>query len=92
MTSVPQIVENLLHRRGCDAPSKALTSDIFKIAEIVQGLGWEQYPHQIALDGLLAGNAVTRDELARGCPSCVRPVSLRIAGGAILSGHDAKSQ
>jgi beta-lactamase class C len=31
----------------------------FKIGEMVQGLGWEQYPYPIALDRLLAGNSVT---------------------------------
>jgi beta-lactamase class C len=29
----------------------------FKIGEMVQGLGWEQYPYPIALDRLLAGNS-----------------------------------
>ena len=29
----------------------------FKVGEMVQGLGWEQYPYPIALDKLLAGNA-----------------------------------
>jgi beta-lactamase class C len=31
----------------------------FKIGEMVQGLGWEQYPYPIALDRLLAGNSAT---------------------------------
>ena len=30
----------------------------FKIGEMVQGLGWEQYPYPITLDRLLAGNSV----------------------------------
>ena len=29
----------------------------FKVGEMVQGLGWEQYPYPIALDRLLAGNS-----------------------------------
>ncbi|MES3023046.1 MAG: class C beta-lactamase [Pseudomonadota bacterium] len=29
----------------------------FKVGEMVQGLGWEQYPFPIALDRLLAGNS-----------------------------------
>jgi beta-lactamase class C len=29
----------------------------FKIGEMVQGLGWEQYPYPITLDRLLAGNS-----------------------------------
>jgi beta-lactamase class C len=31
----------------------------FKIGEMVQGLGWEQYPYPITLDRLLAGNSDT---------------------------------
>jgi beta-lactamase class C len=31
----------------------------FKIGEMVQGLGWEQYPYPITLDRLLAGNSAT---------------------------------
>jgi beta-lactamase class C len=31
----------------------------FKIGEMVQGLGWEQYPYPITLDRLLAGNSGT---------------------------------
>jgi beta-lactamase class C len=31
----------------------------FKIGEMVQGLGWEQYPYPITLDRLLAGNSTT---------------------------------
>lgn len=31
----------------------------FRIGEMVQGLGWEQYPYPIALERLLAGNSVT---------------------------------
>lgn len=31
----------------------------FRIGDMVQGLGWEQYPYPIALDRLLAGNSVT---------------------------------
>jgi beta-lactamase class C len=31
----------------------------FKVGEMVQGLGWEQYPYPIALDSLLAGNSST---------------------------------
>jgi beta-lactamase class C len=31
----------------------------FKIAEMVQGLGWEQYPYPISLKRLLAGNSET---------------------------------
>ena len=31
----------------------------FKIGEMVQGLGWEQYPYPIALDRLLTGNSST---------------------------------
>lgn len=29
----------------------------FKVGELVQGLGWEQYPYPVTLDRLLAGNA-----------------------------------
>src|SRR5690606_1764294 len=31
----------------------------FAVGEMVQGLGWEQYPYPIALDNLLAGNSPT---------------------------------
>jgi beta-lactamase class C len=31
----------------------------FQVGEMVQGLGWEQYPYPIALERLLAGNSVT---------------------------------
>lgn len=31
----------------------------FKVAEMVQGLGWEQYPYPVSLDQLLAGNSDT---------------------------------
>ncbi len=31
----------------------------FKVGEMVQGLGWEQYPYPVTLDQLLAGNADT---------------------------------
>jgi len=31
----------------------------YKVGEMVQGLGWEQYPYPIALDRLLAGNSTT---------------------------------
>jgi beta-lactamase class C len=31
----------------------------FRTGEMVQGLGWEQYPYPVALDRLLAGNAST---------------------------------
>jgi beta-lactamase class C len=31
----------------------------FKVDEMVQGLGWEQYPYPITLDRLLAGNSET---------------------------------
>jgi beta-lactamase class C len=31
----------------------------FKVGEMVQGLGWEQYPYPITLERLLAGNSLT---------------------------------
>lgn len=31
----------------------------FEVGEMVQGLGWEQYPYAVALDRLLAGNSAT---------------------------------
>lgn len=31
----------------------------FEVGEMVQGLGWEQYPYPITLERLLAGNSVT---------------------------------
>lgn len=31
----------------------------FQVGEMVQGLGWEQYPYPITLERLLAGNSVT---------------------------------
>ncbi|MEP9379601.1 class C beta-lactamase [Aquabacter sp. CN5-332] len=31
----------------------------FRVGEMVQGLGWEQYPYPVALDRLLAGNSGT---------------------------------
>jgi beta-lactamase class C len=31
----------------------------FKVSEMVQGLGWEQYPYPVSLDRLLAGNSTT---------------------------------
>jgi beta-lactamase class C len=31
----------------------------FKVGEMVQGLGWEQYPYPVALEQLLAGNSTT---------------------------------
>jgi beta-lactamase class C len=31
----------------------------FKVGEMVQGLGWEQYPYPVALEQLLSGNSTT---------------------------------
>lgn len=31
----------------------------FRVGEMVQGLGWEQYPYPVSLDRLLAGNSAT---------------------------------
>ncbi|BBX93905.1 beta-lactamase [Mycolicibacterium boenickei] len=31
----------------------------FKVGDMVQGLGWEQYPYPVTLDRLLAGNSTT---------------------------------
>jgi beta-lactamase class C len=38
---------------------KATHVGYFKVGEMVQGLGWEQYPYPAPLDKLLAGNAST---------------------------------
>lgn len=38
---------------------EATHTGYFKVGEMVQGLGWEQYPYPVALDRLLAGNAAT---------------------------------
>ena len=45
----------------------------FRIGEMVQGLGWEQYAYPVALDGLLAGNAGTMIMQANAATPLVPP-------------------
>jgi beta-lactamase class C len=45
----------------------------FKIGEMTQGLGWEQYPYPITLDRLLAGNSVTMSREANAATRLTPP-------------------
>jgi beta-lactamase class C len=45
----------------------------FKISAMVQGLGWEQYPYPITLDGLLAGNSDTMSMQANAATQLTPP-------------------
>jgi beta-lactamase class C len=45
----------------------------FEIGEMVQGLGWEQYPYPVTLDRLLAGNSSTMAMEANGATRLAAP-------------------
>lgn len=47
----------------------------FKVGEMVQGLGWEQYPYPVKLDRLLAGNADTMSRNANAATQLSPPQS-----------------
>lgn len=63
-----RFVEANIQPQRLDAPIRRAVQDThvgyFRIGEMVQGLGWEQYPYPIALDRLLAGNSATIIEQA----------------------------
>jgi beta-lactamase class C len=58
-----RFVETNIRPENLDAPIRRAVEGThigyFKIGEMVQGLGWEQYPYPITLDRLLAGNSST---------------------------------
>ena len=59
-------VEINIQRESLEPPMRAAIEGThvgyFKVGEMVQGLGWEQYPYPIARDRLLAGNS---DDMSR---------------------------
>jgi beta-lactamase class C len=56
-----RFVETNLHPENLKTPLRRAVEGThigyFKIGEMAQGLGWEQYPYPITLDRLLAGNS-----------------------------------
>jgi beta-lactamase class C len=56
-----RFVEANIRPESLPAPVKRAIEDTqigyFRIGEMVQGLGWEQYPYPVTLDRLLAGNS-----------------------------------
>jgi beta-lactamase class C len=56
-----RFVEANIRPEGLKAPIRRAVESThigyFKVGEMVQGLGWEQYPYPIALSRLLAGNS-----------------------------------
>jgi beta-lactamase class C len=56
-----RLVEANIRPTSLDTPMRSAVEGThigyFKVGEMVQGLGWEQYPYPIALDRLLAGNS-----------------------------------
>jgi beta-lactamase class C len=52
----------------------------FRVGEMVQGLGWEQYPYPVTLDRLLAGNS---EDMARK-PHSATPLTPPLASGPRL--------
>lgn len=58
-----RFVEINIRPEALDAPIRRAVEGThigyFKVGEMVQGLGWEQYPYPITLDRLLAGNSAT---------------------------------
>jgi beta-lactamase class C len=58
-----RFVEANIRPEGLKAPIRRAVESThigyFKVGEMVQGLGWEQYPYPIALSRLLAGNSGT---------------------------------
>nr|WP_293420004.1 class C beta-lactamase [Phreatobacter sp.] len=55
----------------------------FRVGEMVQGLGWEQYPWPVTLERLLAGNATTMAMDAHPATAITPP--LRPAGPALFN-------
>lgn len=47
----------------------------FRVGEMVQGLGWEQYPYPVGLERLLAGNADTMSRNANAATPLTPPLS-----------------
>lgn len=60
-TDMIRFVEANIHPETLDGPIRRAIEGThigyFNIGEMVQGLGWEQYPYPITLDRLLAGNS-----------------------------------
>ena len=56
-----RFVEANIAPGGLEAPMREAVegthTGYFKVAEMVQGLGWERYPYPVSLDQLLAGNS-----------------------------------
>ena len=54
-------VEANIRRRSLEPPMRRAIEGThvgyFRVGEMVQGLGWEQYPYPVTLDRLLAGNS-----------------------------------
>jgi beta-lactamase class C len=47
----------------------------FRVGEMVQGLGWEQYPYPVTLETLLAGNSATMALEANAARPLVPPLA-----------------
>jgi beta-lactamase class C len=58
-----RFVESNLRPQTLEAPIRQAVEGThigyFKVGEMVQGLGWEQYPYPVSLERLLSGNATT---------------------------------
>lgn len=56
-----RFVEANIAPAGLEAPMREAVegthTGYFKVADMVQGLGWERYPYPVSLDQLLAGNS-----------------------------------
>ncbi|MFC5068224.1 class C beta-lactamase [Flaviflagellibacter deserti] len=63
VTDMIRFVEANIRPETLDAPIRIAVEGThigyFRVGEMVQGLGWEQYPYPVALDRLLAGNSLT---------------------------------
>jgi beta-lactamase class C len=58
-----RFVQANIDPNGLEGPMRRAVEDthlgFFRVGEMVQGLGWEQYPYPITLERLLAGNSLT---------------------------------
>lgn len=74
-----RLVEANIRPDGLDATLretiKATQVGYFNIGEMVQGIGWEQYPYPLALDQLLAGNSRTMAMEANPATELVPPLA-----------------
>ncbi|MFC7399872.1 class C beta-lactamase [Chelatococcus sp. GCM10030263] len=79
-----RFVEANIQPEGLEPPMRGAIEDThigyFKVGEMVQGLGWEQYPYPVTLDRLLAGNST---DMARK-PHSTTPLTPPLASGARL--------